>query len=322
MINGKKLLNQPGDFWRFLHYVENLSNPQSLEEVGRGLQALHQTSWDDKKLKEWTALLQEWGHPVSEKSLSLPRNARYGPLSFGQWLALWVRAALFDSFKGKIFNRHLGKRWKHLEEVYPLSDLEALLTCKISSKSSLASALERAISKKTLLLLELRNGKRYTLFLHRLLIFNGSLGVLGEEVKSCSLLFFALESIQHCKPVSKNQTYRPNFTSREVERFIHAMREMEGTEERLVLRIKDPGKIDLDHPYHFLGAPYVTANREGEVIWAASVEISEELFHWLSSMREHIEIVDPWELRPEFEEYCNNTLFSRLQSHKHFKKSS
>ena len=268
MTNWEKLLNQPKAFWQFLHYVENLSAPQSLREVGQGLQALHQTSWDDGKLKEWTALLKQWGHPVSEESLYLARDARYGPLSFGGWLALWVRAALFDSLKGKIFYGHLCKRWKHLEEIYPLSDLEALLAqedgktqelpqelSKVSSKSALASALERAISKKTLLLLELGNGKHHTLFLHRLLIFNGSLGVVGEEVKSCSLLFLGLESIRHCKPTAQNQTYRANFTFREVERFIHAMREMEGTEERLVLRIKTPARSTWTTPTTFWAVP-------------------------------------------------------------------
>ncbi len=334
----KTLLEQPGDFWRFIHYVENLPHPQPLGQVREGYQAFYRATLADEQLREWIALLGQLGLNIDENSLHLPRpedipgGPAGGTTSFGQNLALRVRLCLMASLKDKIFYRHLCKYWNHLEEVYPLSDLQTLWHREDGSgaetppsnapQTSLAMALEKAMRENALLLLELKSGKRHTFFIHRWLIFNGHLGIVSEEVKSCSLLFLGLEQIVFWK-ACRNRDYRANFSSREVECFIHSMREMEDSEVRLILRIKDPGQVDLNHPHHFLGSPYVTANHEGELIWAASVEMSEALFRWLSSMRGNIEIIDPWELRHKFEEYCDNALFPRLgQPHKRFKKSS
>ena len=82
-----------------------------------------------------------------------------------------------------------------------------------------------------------------------------------------------------------------------------AIRSITGNEERLVLRISSPEKVNLKPQYHFLGSPYVTTNTEGEFIWAASVEVSSELFRWLDSIKDEIEILDPQEVKEEFENF-------------------
>ena len=52
-----------------------------------------------------------------------------------------------------------------------------------------------------------------------------------------------------------------------------------------------------------MGTPYRTSNMNGDIIWAASVEISEPLMEWLYQVKNNVEILDPAFLKEKFKEY-------------------
>ena len=43
---------------------------------------------------------------------------------------------------------------------------------------------------------------------------------------------------------------------------------------------------------------------EGDLIWGASVEVSADLFDWLLTIKDQIEILDPQSVREQFELFC------------------
>ena len=100
-----------------------------------------------------------------------------------------------------------------------------------------------------------------------------------------------------------------------VDDFINAIRAVAGSEERMVLKVKNAETVDLRPPYHFLGNPYMTSNMNGDLIWAASVEMSDDLLEWLYQIKDSVEILDPEHLKDRFEEY-------QLQRHAKIKKAA
>ena len=106
---------------------------------------------------------------------------------------------------------------------------------------------------------------------------------------------------------------------------IVAIRAVSGREERLVLKINQEVPVDLNPSYQFLGHPYMTANADGDFIWAASVEVSSELYDWLISLGDSVEILDPQGLKSEFEKYKEIRLkdfMEEEQRRKNLKKAS
>ena len=89
----------------------------------------------------------------------------------------------------------------------------------------------------------------------------------------------------------------------ELNDFIQALRTVSGSEERLVLKMKDQNKQEFKTGYHFMADPYITTNMDGDVIWAASVELSDELYEWLYQLGDKVEILDPTSIRDGYANY-------------------
>ena len=52
----------------------------------------------------------------------------------------------------------------------------------------------------------------------------------------------------------------------------------------------------------------MVTNAEGEHIWAASVEPSDEIFQWVYELGADVEILDPSAFKKEFLNYCEAKL--------------
>tara|TARA_Y100000748_G_C15098034_1_gene333226 strand:- start:47 stop:298 length:252 start_codon:yes stop_codon:yes gene_type:complete len=83
------------------------------------------------------------------------------------------------------------------------------------------------------------------------------------------------------------------------------------------MKVSAPEKVNLNPDFHFLGNPFVTTNTEGEFIWAASVEVSNELYKWLATIYSEIDIIDPSSVKEELEHFME-----QKESLKHLKKAS
>lgn len=133
----------------------------------------------------------------------------------------------------------------------------------------------------------------------KLIHVEGEMSLICEE--SQHLLAIPLSDVAQIKATGEVRT--AHAVSVEVAEFIQALRSMSDAETRLILKIKDPAHFTLIPDYEFLGRPCLVTNPDGDVIWAAYVEPSEELFQWLDGLQEQVEILDPPSFAADFETY-------------------
>ena len=314
-INSKVLDDH---FWKILSTLDSLNQDVSLKEVCHhlGKNVL------EEDVIEVITFMKKFEYPVKiHKKNGINWLSFTGKkpkismeLSLSEWISLQAHFPLLDNFKGKEIYNTLATRFKRVEARYPKNDLYKVLEeekelLKIQDliskdKESVLAEICQAANDKDLVIVKTTEGNNVEVSPHKVVFLDGVLSLIGEDIHDRCLVCIDFNSIDVCGAV-KDHNYKTNFVTAEIEDFIMAIRSITGNEERLVLRISSPEKVNLRPPFHFLGNPYVTTNTEGEFIWAASVEISVELFKWLESIRDDVEILDPQELREEFEAYLS-----------------
>lgn len=166
----------------------------------------------------------------------------------------------------------------------------------------LSQLLRKCVEKHISCVITMKEGHEFEIFPHRVVFLEGDLIIIGEDYNDRCLIHFPLADILSCEP-RKELSYETNFSTIEVEDFIQAVRSINENEERLILKLKSPEKVDFNPDFLYLGNPYVTTNMDGDFIWAASVEVSYELFEWLDSIEGLIEVLDPQSIKEEYERY-------------------
>jgi hypothetical protein len=126
--------------------------------------------------------------------------------------------------------------------------------------------------------------------------------VVGEDIHNKILKFFPISEIRDIDDL--NISYEANLSQLEVNEFINDMRIINGHQERLIIKFHAKAEVDVLPAYHYLHNPYVTTNSEGDMIWAATIEMCDEIFTWLYEMKDHVEILDPGFVKKEFAQYC------------------
>ena len=176
------------------------------------------------------------------------------------------------------------------------------ISIQLSDIENLKKKIDYVICYQKSIAIEFLNTKTCTIFPHRLVFLDGILCVIGESIADKTLVFFGVEDIKDIRDLS--QDYEPNLSQIEINEFICHLRLINGKEERLVLKIYSQYEADLLPSHHYLGNPFVTSNTEGDMIWAATIEICDDLFQWLHSMKDRAEVLDPGHVRKEFSHYC------------------
>lgn len=151
--------------------------------------------------------------------------------------------------------------------------------------------------------LHFNNTHECGLFPHRLAYLDGILSVIGEDVQNKQLKVFAISEINSVEEMDYG--YEQNFSQIEVGEFINDLRLINGKQARLVIKFHAMAEVDVLPEYHYLHNPYVTTNTEGDMIWAATIEMCDDVFLWLYTMKDQIEILDPSTIRKEFAVYCD-----------------
>ncbi|MBC7712409.1 MAG: WYL domain-containing protein [Rhizobacter sp.] len=150
--------------------------------------------------------------------------------------------------------------------------------------------------------IEFFSHKECSIFPHRMVFLDGILCVVGENINDKTLVYFGVEDIKDV--TNLDNMYEPNLSQLEVNEFIGHLRLINGKEERLVLKIYSQDQADLLPEHHFLGNPFVTTSTEGDMIWAATLEMCDDIFSWLYKMRDRVEVLDPGHVRKEFAHFC------------------
>lgn len=176
------------------------------------------------------------------------------------------------------------------------------ISIKLSEIENLKKKIDYVICYKKSITIEFFNNKECAVFPHRLVFLDGILCVVGESIQDKTLVYFGVEDIKDVRDFAHE--YEPNLSQLEVNEFICHLRLINGKEERLVLKIYNQYETDLLPSHHFLGNPFVTSNSEGDMIWAATIEMCDDLFNWLYSLKDRVEVLDPGYVRKEFAHYC------------------
>jgi hypothetical protein len=166
--------------------------------------------------------------------------------------------------------------------------------------------LDEAIMKETLLRLTTTDGKDHTLFPCKILHMEGHLSLIAEECVDHCLMIIPLTHIKGFMVLAT--TSKVQASSYEVEEFINAIRTMNESESRLILKIHDPDGLNLFPDYQFLGKPCMITNSQGDLIWAAYVEPCHSLFEWLISLGRRVEILDPGSFKRDYLAYVEDKL--------------
>ncbi len=144
--------------------------------------------------------------------------------------------------------------------------------------------------------------KECDVFPLRMTFLDGVLCIIGENIHDKTLVCFGVEDIVDI--TNLDSVYEPNLSQLEVNEFIGHLRLINGKEERLVLKIYSQDHEDLLPEHHFLGNPFVTSSTEGDMIWAATIEMCDDIFNWLYRMKDRVEVLDPGHVRKEFSQFC------------------
>ncbi|MCR9204439.1 MAG: WYL domain-containing protein [Halobacteriovoraceae bacterium] len=317
-------------FWKILSTLDSLNQDVSLNEICHHLGG----SVKEEEILEVLTFLRKFEFPIKvhkKEGVNWLTFTGKKPkismeLSLSEWISLQAHFPLLDGYKGREIYNTLATRFKRLEARYPQSDLFRVLEeeqelGKIQGliskdKETILTEITQASIECQLVVVKTSEESSVEVFPHKVVYLDGILSLIGEDVNDRCLICVDFDSIISCHSIT-DHSYKPNFVNAEIEDFIMAIRSVTGNEERLVLRVSAPEKVNLKPQFHFLGSPYVTTNTEGEFIWAASVEVSDELFRWLESIKDDVEILDPQELREEFESFL-----TKNQTKSTFKKAS
>ena len=325
MHNNSLILKE--QFWTFLTCLENLNDTMPLKEF------LLVSEIDENIFTECVSFLENLNYFVEineiqgrrfiapikvDKKISLQ-------LTFKEWLAFQAHFPKMEEDKGSVHHDILSEKLSNVETEYAEHDLfraihdeekrfELLEKIDFKHRSFLKKT-EEAIKRGFVLSIELHDKRSFDFFAHKAVFIEGELCLVGEDCNDRCLVYFNILEISNLK-VDIDTKYMPNYSSIEVNDFVAAIRAVSGQEERLVLKIVSSEDVDLRPTYQFLGNPYVTTNMNGDLIWAASVEKSDELFEWLLSINDHIEILDPNALKQEFLDYCQQKLENLEEEYK------
>lgn len=274
MSHLKEEFNQ--DFWKFVHALEKLESKTHIGYLCSDLEFSENDFFNYLlSLKSKGVVFKvddEFIYPLDSKEEVL------GDLVLSEWVAIEF-----------MFSEKEMKTTLEVNE--PLVIAEALI-----------NRLESAIIFKSPLKIKFMNGFENIFYPHRMIFIEGTLSCVFENTHDQSLVFFELYKIEDVEAYAMR--YEPQYTPFEINHFVNHLRMVNGNEERLVLKIY--GKEDLNFlpKYHFLSSPYVAMGKEGDIIWAATVEMCDDLYQWLYSLKEHVEVLDPTTVKKEFSRYC------------------
>ena len=288
MTGIKKIISD--SFWSVLQEIDSLDGDCPLQHFkGR----FDDPSITDDLLFEVVTFLKKFNYPVAIKKKSgMPwlvitgeRKLIKFDMSFSNWLALQAHVPFVKELKDRLIQNNLKECLSEIEKRYPEFDLSRglerprRLSVANPEKQNYLKLINEATDNEKVIFAK-AGDKKYECFAHRMIYVDGVLTFIGEDIGDRCLVSFDFNEMSDVS-IFEEKSYQANFTPMEIDDFIYAIRTITGNEERIVLKVTAPEKVNLKPDYQFLGSPYMTTNADGDFIWAASIEVSEELFSWL-----------------------------------------
>lgn len=293
-------------FWKFLVSIEELKERKEIVLICSAL------AIDEEKLKTYCQFLTKFEINIVADDhfiypLKDPCRVKV-EFNLSEWLSVEASLnALKEKGEQSYFHLILDSKYKSMQKTMNRSSLyesDRPITrrSEFNRFHNFKKRIDFHICHKKLMKLSFSNENECEIFPHRQVFLDGVLCVVGESIKDKALCYFAVEDISEIEDVDFQ--YEPNLSQIEINEFIGHLRLVNGKEERLVLKIYSQEEADLMPQHHYLGNPFVTSNTEGDMIWAATIEMCDDIFQWLYQMNDRVEILDPGHIRKEFAHYC------------------
>lgn len=309
------------DFWKLLKSLELLDNPTSLASFALA----HEV--EPTMVRHVVQVLQKLNHPlhIEEKhgqAILTPPAHTPGiqfEMTLSEWLALQTMFPVIGSQENRPHYSLVANKLEEVEAHYPEYDMYRILEEEEAKEGILGRLGEKAVelvkkiedglNRGLVVQFNYNQSRSCSIYPHKLVYLEGELCIVGEEVGDRCLVSIPVSEIENLS-FDVTKSYRTNFSPLEVDDFILAMRVVSGSEDRLVLKLKATTDVDLNPPYHFLGNPYITTNSQGDVIWAASIEICEDFYAWLHGLGDRVEIMDPPHVAEAYQQWvsCENEI--------------
>lgn len=151
----------------------------------------------------------------------------------------------------------------------------------------------------------LKNMDERIIYPHRIIKIEGELSLVGEDVTQGDCFHTALKNISCVKELFEN--FKPLYSFMEMNDYLNGLKAINEKSVRLILKIDD--SVDITTPdFHYFGNPIMIRKNGKGAIWAASVHPCDDIYEWLCSMGQNIEIIDPSAFKRLFLKYCENKL--------------
>ncbi len=194
-----------------------------------------------------------------------------------------------------------------LENKFEQSDLFSAIRLFENYKHSfeeITSTIYQGIDQKRSIELKVRNSS-YEGVCHKILYLENDLVVITESVEDGSLSTIPLSSIEDYK---LGDSHKSCLHGQDVEDFIKGVREIAESDIRLILKSGIPKDFYSVPDHHYFGSPCLITNPKGEFIWAASVEVHDDVFEWVSELGEGVEVLEPLSFKKQYLNYCEKKL--------------
>ncbi len=292
-------------FFKFLVSIEELKEKKDLHIF---INSVGITSDDLKEFREYLRgfdIIVECDdvdiYPLRE------RPTIHLDLNVSEWMAMqsiFSQNKEFSSYSHKLVKNKI-EEIQRIHEAFNLNRAQnqkfSTPNCDFKTTNNL-KILEAAIIKKEICSLTFMNTHQCDVIPLRITYLDGIMCLIAENKNDRSLSYFAISDLSQVKKI--NGECDTHIGQLEVNEFIGHLRIINGNEERLILKLYNPGEVDLLPKYHHLHNPFVTSNSEGDMIWAASIEMCEDVYEWLYSMKDFVEVLDPGHIRKEFAQFC------------------
>ncbi len=317
-MSESSILNQER-FWKVLKFLAELDVGKSSHQI---CEELSISKWE---LNSFLNFMSEVGYQFSidissgEDKMIIPPEDKPNfvlEFSFLEWIQFQAHFPKLAECSDEPFHGEFRDKLSDAEDRYSDFDIfSPLMTLDNIFKQHEPSLVEEVSNpaKEILLFIEEAiidralvsvscHGKNLKLFPHKIVYFDGGLNLLAEDMVDKCLVNVSLNEIENA--YEENGEYSPQYSKFEVEEFVRSIRSMSENQIRLVLKIYLREKFRLNFDQKYFDNACLFTNPDGDFIWAATLEPSEEVYEWLCELGNAVEILDPVQFKEDFIKYC------------------
>lgn len=312
----KKSILFENHFWEVFSLIGRIDETEgNLEEI------LQEIPVSEKDLERIFEFIKNFDFDITlkekqgKKFLSIPNHKEKIQFifSFSDWLSIQYPLIEAEKTSKDYFRHYVHSKLQEIKTKYPGYELFNFPSGKNYGLNfpelrnrlgeDFLERLENGLFNKEIFELTFKDGKTLKVLPKRVLYLENNLSLVAEEISERCLTYFGLVELKSLKS-AENKRYKSNFTNLEVSDFIYQIRKINGNEVRVILKIKNGADVELNPPFHLMANPCLITNYEGEKIWAASVELSNEFFRWFYDHRDDFELIEPEFIKEKFKNFC------------------